>query len=428
MGDEKAASEVGERAAWTNALSSWLARTSLHGAPLVWLLLTLFGLTMATVQISQRIRYYYSNPVSVDIESSHRRRMPFPAVTICNQNWLSCSWHGKHNNCGARQFKRTFTDYGLCYTFNHYMRTPLVSELSGSKYGLQLVLNVEQYEYVRGPEITAGVKVLAHHQRQPAMMQNSGVYVPVGFKADVDLRLKTRTNVPPPHGRCGDKTLTFYRSYSKATCEMDCVYQYMMDLCHCRDVYLPETSPGFPALCSLKMWLMCALQVPEYYHYTGRLCQCPQACHSSHFDASVTYSKLSYKSAPNVVGGHPGKYREARHRFLQSLNTHERVHPSRVRRTREITDQVTLALQGLKDSLDNSFQRVQKTVARFDEIFLGLDHQVQVLVQVTRILKAAYQTYIVDESVDPCSRLVDMGTISLVAIGKYEIHERLSAR
>ena len=38
--------------------------------------------------------------------------------------------------------------------------TLMLSLILGSKYGLQLILNVEQYEYMKGPSSNAGVQVI----------------------------------------------------------------------------------------------------------------------------------------------------------------------------------------------------------------------------------------------------------------------------
>ncbi len=48
----------------------------------------------------------------------------------------------------------------MCYTFNAEV-PPLPTEKTGSRFGLALTLNIEQYEYMRGPQSDAGVKVRA---------------------------------------------------------------------------------------------------------------------------------------------------------------------------------------------------------------------------------------------------------------------------
>ena len=39
---------------------------------------------------------------------------------------------------------------------------PIITWITGSAFGLKLILNVEQYEYMKGPNNDAGVKVRVH--------------------------------------------------------------------------------------------------------------------------------------------------------------------------------------------------------------------------------------------------------------------------
>ena len=61
----------------------------------------------------------------------------------------------------TRDFKTTFTSLGTCYTFNHGTERPLFVNTAGSGFALSLVLNIEQYEYMRGARDEAGIKVSA---------------------------------------------------------------------------------------------------------------------------------------------------------------------------------------------------------------------------------------------------------------------------
>ena len=53
---------------------------------------------------------------------------------------------------------KVFTEIGVCYTFNGGEEGRVTTE-PGVSTGLGLVLNVEQYEYMRGSQKAAGVKV-----------------------------------------------------------------------------------------------------------------------------------------------------------------------------------------------------------------------------------------------------------------------------
>ena len=91
----------------------------------------------------------------------------------------------KNHPCNINDdFKTTITDFGVCYTFNANevkltLRKPGISSfiaetkqipllimyftsnfgIVGSSSGLSLIINVEQYEYMTGPQTDAGVKV-----------------------------------------------------------------------------------------------------------------------------------------------------------------------------------------------------------------------------------------------------------------------------
>ncbi len=70
---------------------------------------------------------------------------------------FSCTWNAK--SCDVEQdFDTIFTGIGVCYTFNGGA-SPRYATEPGSNAGLSLVLNVEQYEYMRGPQNDAGIKV-----------------------------------------------------------------------------------------------------------------------------------------------------------------------------------------------------------------------------------------------------------------------------
>ena len=62
----------------------------------------------------------------------------------------------------------------------------------GLKHGLQLVVNVEQYEYMKGPNNAVGLKLLLHHQDDVPLVQDFGDNVPAGMPTFVSLSV---TNV-----------------------------------------------------------------------------------------------------------------------------------------------------------------------------------------------------------------------------------------
>ena len=52
--------------------------------------------------------------------------------------------------------------------------------ITGAGLGLSLILNVEQYEYMMGPQNDAGVKILLHDQSEFPMIKDLGFAVAPG--------------------------------------------------------------------------------------------------------------------------------------------------------------------------------------------------------------------------------------------------------
>ena len=67
----------------------------------------------------------------------------------------------------------------------------------GSQSGLQLRLNIEQYEYMKGPNTGAGIKLHLHDQGDVALVRDQGIAVAPGthgFVAVDLLKVKLTTN------------------------------------------------------------------------------------------------------------------------------------------------------------------------------------------------------------------------------------------
>ena len=59
---------------------------------------------------------------------------------------------------------------------------------AGSEGGLQLELNIEQYEYMRGPDLGAGLRVLLHNQREVPLVKNHGLALMPGTHASIAVK------------------------------------------------------------------------------------------------------------------------------------------------------------------------------------------------------------------------------------------------
>lgn len=60
---------------------------------------------------------------------------------------------------------------------------------TGSQAGLQLRLNIEQYEYMKGPNTGAGLKLHVHNQGDVALVKDHGIAVAPGAHAFVGVNI-----------------------------------------------------------------------------------------------------------------------------------------------------------------------------------------------------------------------------------------------
>ncbi|XP_072237850.1 acid-sensing ion channel 1B isoform X1 [Leuresthes tenuis] len=201
-------------------LATFFSGCSLHGANHVfvedkkcsirrglWAVVFTMALSAFSLQIADRIIYYLQYDYITMLDERSASNMTFPAVTICNYNFirksqmsysdlifmgpllgfeegmapgfplapepdrpqgsrfsldefynrtrhrieemlLDCSFRGLE--CGPENFREIFTRYGKCYTFNSGQdgRPLLVTMKGGTGNGLELMLDIQQDEYL----------------------------------------------------------------------------------------------------------------------------------------------------------------------------------------------------------------------------------------------------------------------------------------
>ena len=77
----------------------------------------------------------------------------------------SCKFAGK--DCSLHNFTQRSSYNGNCYTFNSGINTPFLYSIKcGYRYGLEVVLNAEQYEYFLAKSVAVGFNVFVHDQDQ----------------------------------------------------------------------------------------------------------------------------------------------------------------------------------------------------------------------------------------------------------------------
>ncbi|KAI0220880.1 hypothetical protein LSAT2_027656, partial [Lamellibrachia satsuma] len=256
--------------------------------------------------------------------------------------------HRKEDMIASHEdFQETVTDAGVCYTFNARNTANSTVNATGVKNGLELVVNIEQYEYMQGPHNAVGLKFLLHHQDAIPLVQDFGSSVPAGMQTFVAVSVSKETNLPPPHGECvKHRKLRYFDHYSQAACYRECMIDFVVETCGCVDYYMLLLDSDEPPVCNVSQYTSCLLPAIKSFDINMPVtCVCPKECDIVHYKASMSYAAANNnkenrfdfsKKYLNNVGKH----------LNESLDTQERLLPDR-RQTN--IEEIQSLLQELKD-------------------------------------------------------------------------------
>ncbi|KAJ7305791.1 hypothetical protein JRQ81_010157 [Phrynocephalus forsythii] len=89
--------------------------------------------------------------------------------------------------CNYRNFTHLYhPDHGNCYVFNWGMyKNPLISSNPGAEFGLKLILDIGQDDYVPYLSTTAGARLMLHQQRSFPFLQDQGIYAMAGTETSI---------------------------------------------------------------------------------------------------------------------------------------------------------------------------------------------------------------------------------------------------
>lgn len=348
-----------------------LGRTSLHGWPYLalsmksslkityWIVLILISLVLMIYSLAA-ISIQFAERRTV-LSSSHHfpKRLPFPAVTLCNLNsfrrssipanisidemilflnyisaepWLSDQFdvdafvrqydqvyhgdrsflgnfghkledmlltcHFENRPCSFSDFVTKVTSLGLCYTFNSGgNQSILYTDKYGYENGLQVTLNAEEYEYFTAEDDSTGFYVFIH---APGYVPYIGTYrgftVPAGQRTQVSISKTDVSLLTPPYGKCNDHVqLQLFKDYSRESCLIECETNSAIAYCGCKAEYMP----GDGIICSLNETVRCIY--PHSDQFEPQLCDCPVPCESVLYDTKFSYSRYPSRNYFQII-------------------------------------------------------------------------------------------------------------------------------
>ncbi|XP_060117597.1 acid-sensing ion channel 4 isoform X3 [Heteronotia binoei] len=328
----------------------------------LWALAFVASLAFFLYQAARSALFYLEHPhvTSLDEEAAHK--MIFPAVTICNINRFrhsaltdadifhlanmtglppkdrdghkasdllypdpdmadivnrtghqlddmlkNCSFSGE--NCSAENFTVVYTRYGKCYTFNGDRSKPRVTRQSGMGNGLEIMLDIQQEEYLpiwretNETSFEAGIRVQIHSQDEPPYIHQLGFGVSPGFQTFVSCQEQRLTYLPQPWGSCrasvkGEQILPGYETYSIAACRLQCEKEAVVRNCQCRMVHMP----GNESICSPNVYIECADHTLDTaVEDSQERCVCPTPCNLTRYGKEISMVRIPNKGSARYL-------------------------------------------------------------------------------------------------------------------------------
>ncbi|KAK2176081.1 hypothetical protein NP493_686g01016 [Ridgeia piscesae] len=209
---------------------------------------------------------------------------------------LDCEFAG--SKCYMSDFATFYdTHHGNCYIFNsewNQTQTPRVQELTGTRYGLTLTLNIGQDDYMKDIESSAGARIVVHPRGRMPFPKDEGVLAAPGQMSIIGIRQFNVFRLPEPYGNCTDTTERNIRRsvfeevypvrYSIAACYATCYQSYVIDRCGCADSQYPMEGAAFDykrvSACNSNDVTedTCRYHVRVDYTYNRLDCDCPLPC------------------------------------------------------------------------------------------------------------------------------------------------------
>ncbi|XP_026535773.1 acid-sensing ion channel 1 isoform X1 [Notechis scutatus] len=219
---------------------------------------------------------------------------------------LSCLFRGEP--CGPADFKVVFTRYGKCYTFNSGQsdKPPLIAMKGGTGNGLEIMLDIQQDEYLPvwgetdETSFEAGIKVQIHSQDEPPFIDQLGFGVAPGFQTFVSCQEQRLIYLPPPWGDCKSVTVEseFYDTYSITACRIDCETRYLVENCNCRMVHMPGDAP----YCTPEQYKECADPALDFLvERDNDYCLCEMPCNVTRYGKELSMVKIPSKASAKYL-------------------------------------------------------------------------------------------------------------------------------
>ena len=249
------------------------------------------------------------------VDSQHAHK-PIRDILYEGRNMLDdfvkhCYFIGSHRlffDC-KQNLSLTLTSYGYCYSFNiDTTAEELTVSNSGARYGLSLILDIQQEEYL--PVFgSAGVTVSVQPRGNPPNPAERGIFLPPGEEGAIELRAQifndtsTVSQYYPKACRDvndPDAELSFFRgyNYSLSACRLQQEYQVVADICSCLDVVFDKDAVTDQTLSYCTLSRVCCVYNSYFFVNDAK---CIEACKRKDFVSHISYSAFPSNSSTTLL-------------------------------------------------------------------------------------------------------------------------------
>lgn len=203
--------------------------------------------------------------------------------------------------CNHRNFTSIFyPDYGNCFIFNWGMtEKALPSANPGTEFGLKLILDIGQEDYVPFLASTTGVRLMLHEQRSYPFIRQEGIDAMSGTETSIGFLVDKLQRMGEPYSTCtrngSDVPIpnlysSYNTTYSIQACLHSCFQTHMIYNCRCAHYLYPL--PAGQQYCNSQDfpdWVSCylGLRMSEAQRETC-IRMCKQSCNDTQYKMTIS--------------------------------------------------------------------------------------------------------------------------------------------
>ncbi|XP_076108661.1 degenerin-like protein asic-2 [Mytilus galloprovincialis] len=211
-----------------------------------------------------------------------------------NEFIVKCSYQSR--NCSSSEIQKVRDEYyGTCYKFTPSSNP---TNLAGPAYGLELLLDVQQHDYIPFVTATAGVRLAIHSSQYKAQLKSEGISVSTKFETNIAMRQERFIRYAGSEELC-DSNNTYS---SVLPCMERCTGIAVRKECKCLSSY-DFLSLAVSTMCKTTLEIEC-MATTEALSGSELNCKCKMPCRQTSFKKNIfmtQYPAENYAVVLNTV-------------------------------------------------------------------------------------------------------------------------------